>query len=290
MTVITVSICSSRLTTGSDRPPAVRPFAAESLLSTWRGRRSTATMPMTVTATFAALSRARRGLRPIEPDREECRDRQPPRDPDERAPAPRRPPDVVQRVNSAGARGPDRGDERRGERDRDCQADYLQYRDRGERGCARATGQCRAGIGKDRRDQPSGNEPDSAANSASARFSVRNTAADEARACADGLEHADSERVFRQPPSDQDGHAGDSEEREEKRAGLEHRLRVLDQQRVGRRDSLPGRELRAGERRGDICREPLWGASGGVAEAPTWLAEECCRRRPGHRRGWRASG
>ncbi len=67
MIVITVSICSSRVTTGSDRPPAVSDAdaaaAVASLLLTVAWNESTATMPVTVTAMFAALSSARRGRR-----------------------------------------------------------------------------------------------------------------------------------------------------------------------------------------------------------------------------------
>ena len=63
MTVMIASVCSSRVTSGSAKPPAVSDVDAPSLLSTSAWKDSTATMPMTVTATLAADSTARRGLR-----------------------------------------------------------------------------------------------------------------------------------------------------------------------------------------------------------------------------------
>jgi hypothetical protein len=69
---------------------------------------------------------------------------------------------------------------------------------------------------------------------------------DDARRSADGLQEADAPRVLRQPASDEDGHAGDGEQREEERSRLEHGLRVPDQQCVRGRDLLPAREVLAG--------------------------------------------
>ena len=61
MIVITSSICSSRLTTGLVSPLPDAP-ASWPLTVAWKA--STATMPHTVTAMLAVLSRARRGLVP----------------------------------------------------------------------------------------------------------------------------------------------------------------------------------------------------------------------------------
>ena len=63
MIVMMVSICSSRLTTGLDSPPPVRATAPDSLLSAKAWNAITVTMPVVVTATFAALRSERRGRR-----------------------------------------------------------------------------------------------------------------------------------------------------------------------------------------------------------------------------------
>ncbi|MGH3732857.1 MAG: hypothetical protein ACRDVC_05695 [Acidimicrobiales bacterium] len=61
MTVITASICSSRLITGSDNPVADTTREPEVSLPSANARNaSTETMPVTVTVTFAVLRNARR--------------------------------------------------------------------------------------------------------------------------------------------------------------------------------------------------------------------------------------
>src|ERR1700728_3351304 len=104
MPLMTVSICSSRLITGLDSPPAVRADAVDSLVLTSAWNASTVTMPATVTATFAALSSAPPGG---QPEPEQRRDGQPRRDPDHRSPTARRASDVVQRGHGAAARRAD---------------------------------------------------------------------------------------------------------------------------------------------------------------------------------------
>ena len=103
MTVMIVSICSSRLTTGLDSPPAVSADAVDSLSSAKAWKASTVTMPVTVTAMFAALEQRTAGSARDQPEPEQRRDRQPARDPDERSPTPRRASDVVQRSDGAAA-------------------------------------------------------------------------------------------------------------------------------------------------------------------------------------------
>ncbi len=55
---------------------------------------------------------------------------------------------------------------------------------------------------------------------------------------------------------DKDGDARDRKQREEDRARSKHRLRVLDEQSVGGRDALPGRQQSSEDRRGGRVDEP----------------------------------
>ena len=86
MIVMTASICSSRLTTGLESPPAVSADEPASLASAKAWKASTATMPVTVTAMFAALSSAPAGSASDQPQPEQRRDRQPVRYPDRAVP------------------------------------------------------------------------------------------------------------------------------------------------------------------------------------------------------------
>lgn len=82
------------------------------------------------------------------------------------------------------------------------------------------------------------NRPTAAANSASARFSARKVAATKPGVAPTAFSRP-TRRAYWEPPSDQDGHAGDGQQREEQRPWLQHIPFVVDQQRVRRRDLLP---------------------------------------------------
>src|ERR1700728_1002218 len=125
MIVMTVSICSSRLTTGLDSPPPVRATAPDSLLSAKAWNAITVTMLVVVTATVAALRSERRGRAA-----------------------------VVERRDRASARRADGGNERRCERHHDRQPDDLHHCAQRERGCARSPDEGRARLGDQRRRQP----------------------------------------------------------------------------------------------------------------------------------------
>ena len=246
MTVMIASICSSRLTTGSDSPPAVSADEPDSLASAKAWKASTATMPVTVTAMFAALSSARRGRRATSRSpnsagigsRLEIRMSS--------APTLRRAGDVVQRGDGAAARGADRGDERRRERHRDRQADDLRHGARRERGRARGADEGRTGLGEERRDQPSGHEADHRGEQREHEVLGEEGRRDHARRAADGLQEADPARVLRQPTPDEDGHARDREQRKQQRPRLEHPVPVLDQRSHLPPRSLPRSRTRAG--------------------------------------------
>jgi hypothetical protein len=161
---------------------------------------------MTVTAMLAALRMARRGRRatrrsPISADT-----------------------GVGESADRAHPRRTDLGNERRCERDDERHAEGCCDRDERERRRSRSTDEIGLGIGEERGRTPAGQQADESRDERQEQVLGQEGRRDQVRRAADGLQQSDPPGTFRQAASDEDGHARQREQAEQRGAGQEHGL------------------------------------------------------------------